>query len=104
MKFLQYGPQSVKLAVDAPRDCWLFLSDTYYPGWTADLDGKPMPIHLANITGRAVRVPAGKHVVAFTYAPRSFRVGCVASLLALLGLGAWALVGLRDRLGDPPVQ
>lgn len=90
VEFLEYGPRRVRLKVDAPRGGWLFLSDTYYPGWTATVDGKETEIHRANITGRAVAIKTGSREVVFTYAPRSFRNG-----LILLGLGVVLLLSLR---------
>jgi hypothetical protein len=61
----------------------LVLADTYYPGWTATLDGQPVPIVRADYAFRGVGVPAGRHEVEFTYAPLSLRYGAAASAVAL---------------------
>src|SRR4030095_9312569 len=50
----------------------LVLADTYYPGWTARVDGRPVPILRANYLFRGVAVPAGSHRVEFHYVPLSF--------------------------------
>ncbi|MFP2958854.1 hypothetical protein ACLEPN_13665 [Myxococcus sp. 1LA] len=50
-----------------------------------------MPIHRANHSLRAVRVPQGHHQVRFDDQPGSFRVGLTHSLLGGLGLAAWGL-------------
>ena len=40
----------------------LLLHDTYYPGWTAELDGKPTAILRTDQLFLAVDVPAGNHL------------------------------------------
>jgi hypothetical protein len=94
-----YEPQRVDLEVDAPRDCWLFLSDTYYPGWVATVDGRETWIHRADITGRAVQVPAGRHEIVFTYEPASVRNGLLLGAVGLvLLLTLWLQVRIATRL------
>ncbi|MFZ5845372.1 MAG: YfhO family protein [Patescibacteria group bacterium] len=62
----------------------LVLTDTYYPGWQAYLDGQPTKILPANLAQRAVIVPPGSHVVVFRYEPESLRYGAIISGLSLL--------------------
>jgi uncharacterized membrane protein YfhO len=58
------------------------LSDNYYPGWTAAVDGSPAQIFRANHTMRAVNVPAGRHLVSFVFMPAAFFVSMYVSLAA----------------------
>jgi uncharacterized membrane protein YfhO len=58
----------------------LVLADTYYPGWHVTVDGAPDDILPANITQRAVIVPAGVHTVVFRYRPQSLFVGAGITL------------------------
>ena len=62
------------------------LFDTYFPGWTASVDGRETPIYRANYTFRAVSMPAGAHIVMFTYRPLSFRLGLGGSGIVLVVL------------------
>ena len=65
----------------------LILSDAFFPGWRARVDGHPVPVHqvwAANL--RAVPVPAGAQAVTFHYAPWSARLGLLVSGLTLVGL------------------
>jgi len=64
----------------------LFVSNTYYPGWKAFIDGKETEILRADFVFRAVVVPEGTHKVSFIYAPQSFKIGVSISLLILLFL------------------
>ena len=84
---LSYSPQRVELDIEAPRDCWLFLSDTPYPGWEVEIDGVPARWHAANLIGRAVPVTEGRHRVVFRFKSRSFRVGLLLSAIGLAGTG-----------------
>lgn len=73
----------VELAVRSPVDGWLVLADTDYPGWTARIDGQPVPIYRANGAFRAVQVPPGEHVLIFTYEPPWLLPAVVASIISL---------------------
>jgi uncharacterized membrane protein YfhO len=60
----------------------LVLSDNYYPGWTAFVDGEPLHIFQSNCTMRAVAVPAGRHLVSFVFAPTAFSISVYVSAAA----------------------
>jgi uncharacterized membrane protein YfhO len=94
----------VEVAVTAPRAGFLVLSDVFYPGWTATVDGSETPIEKANGFARAVRVPPGEHSVVFEYSPRSLKAGLAISLIsAIVCLGLLGFTGVRRRrLGGPP--
>jgi hypothetical protein len=65
---------------------WIFLADTWYPGWEARVNGEKVEILRANYLFRAVEVPAGNHEIEFRYRPISFIVGATVSL------GGWIIV------------
>jgi hypothetical protein len=48
----------------------LVVGDTWYPGWTARVDGNEEPVFRVNALFRGVFVPAGVHTVELTYRPR----------------------------------
>jgi uncharacterized membrane protein YfhO len=73
----------LELAVDAKGDSILVVADTDYPGWEATVDGVETPILRANITFRALAVPAGSHTVVMRFRPRSARVGLLLSALSV---------------------
>lgn len=72
------------------------LSDAFYPGWTATVNDRPVPILRANGMFRAVAIPRGESRVVFRYAPVSFRLGL---FLMLVAFGAVFLV-LQQRVGQ----
>jgi uncharacterized membrane protein YfhO len=68
------------------------LSEVYYPGWRASLDGQETEVLRANYAFRALYLPAGDHQVRLVFAPLSWRVGLVlslASMISLFLLGGW---------------
>jgi hypothetical protein len=86
---LRDATNDAELRVRSPRAAILVFSDSYYPGWIADVDGRPTAIHRANVTQRAVVVPAGEHRVRFRFAPTTVVVGACVSLAALLAVLVW---------------
>jgi hypothetical protein len=93
----RYEPERVVLRAQARRPSLLVLSDTWYPGWKADVDGRDAPVERVDYVLRGVRVPAGAHRVELRYEPLSWRVGWILSVLAVGGVGAAVVLGLRRR-------
>lgn len=91
VRVLRYDTDAVRLEASARRPCLLLLTDQYYPGWKAFVDGREQRVYRADYLFRAVEVPAGRHTVDFLYRPASFQAGLLIStattLLALAGLG-----------------
>jgi uncharacterized membrane protein YfhO len=83
----------------AKREGLLVVSDAWYPGWTATVDGKPADVERVNYVFRGVRVGPGAHRVEFAYRPLSWRIGWIVSLLAVLAIAAAGLAPRRLRRG-----
>ena len=76
----------------------LVVSDNYYPGWSAFVDGAPATIYRTNCTMRAVAVPAGRHLVSFVFMPATFLGSMYVSLAAAaLTLVVLILSALKRR-------
>lgn len=80
---------TVETAVTHPR--LLVISDTYYPGWRAEIDGAPAEIWPTDVALRGVVLPPGNHTVTLTYQPTTFYTGVGLSLLTALVLIVWAV-------------
>jgi len=93
----RYEAERVEVEADAPAAAWLVLSDSFYPGWAAIVDGRETPIFRANFLVRAVRVPAGRHEVVFEYRPRPLRAGLVITAAAWLFAAGLVVFGRRSR-------
>lgn len=79
----------------------LVLTDLFYPGWTAEEEGRTLEVLRADGLFRAVALPAGSHRVTFLYRPTSFRIGAGISVAALLTMLLLAYQGEPIRVGRP---
>jgi hypothetical protein len=93
-----YQPNRVEIELDGTASGYLVLADVWFPGWTCEVDGRPVPVHRANYLFRAVPVAAGDRHVVFTFAPTSYRWGRLISMTSLAGVGVLLLLaGVRRR-------
>ncbi|MGQ9714292.1 MAG: YfhO family protein [Anaerolineae bacterium] len=99
---LHVGPSSSTIDVALAEPGYLCLSQTFYPGWEARVDGEPAPVVRGDALLTVVPLPAGVHRVELRYRPRSFWVGAALSGGAWLGLGG--ALGLRRRRGGKAAQ
>jgi hypothetical protein len=88
-----YRANSVTIAAHG-NGGMLTLSDQYYPGWTATVDGNSVPIVRADTVFRSVCVPAGDHTVRFEYRPMSFFTGVACTAIGWL---LWLILALVMR-------
>jgi uncharacterized membrane protein YfhO len=101
VKWVEDGPNRIFVTSDTPSDGWILLSDVWYPGWQAKIDGIPTKILKANYLFQGLPVPAGQHEIVFEYTPISYRIGLGISLLGWVGLAvAWSvnLIIRRNRV------
>jgi hypothetical protein len=93
----EQGPGRVLLTVEAPAAGFVILTDTFYPGWRAEVDGQVTQIWMANLAFRAVEVEPGTHDILFSYQPRSFTIGLWASGITLIAGVAAGINLMKDR-------
>ncbi len=84
IRLVSYRPNEVILTSESDGDGFFYVSDTYYPGWRAYVDGQETKIYRANLAFRAIEVPAGKHTIVFRYVPVSFYIGCGLTFVGIL--------------------
>ncbi|MCZ7641548.1 MAG: YfhO family protein [Pseudorhodoplanes sp.] len=68
-RIVAWAPDRVEIETRSQAGGVLVLHATYYPGWRAEIDGRPAPVLRANVLFRGVEVPAGLHRVVFRFAP-----------------------------------
>jgi hypothetical protein len=88
-------PEHISMSVKPDRDCFLVLTDHFYPGWQASIDGAKRPCYRVNAEGRAVYVPAGPHLIEFNYVPDSLALGFQLATAGLAVLVLLIAAGLR---------
>ena len=98
---VEYEPTRMVLEVETPANGILVLSEIYYPGWKAYVDGQERKIYRANHALRAVELEVGYHRVELAYEPLSVKLGSAVSLMSLilvLCLAVWSKV---SRVREP---
>lgn len=84
-------------AVEATGPVLGLLHAPCAPGWSAFLDGRRVPIVRANLGAMGIVVPAGRHVIAWVYAPVGLGIGLVLTLAGLAGCVVLALTSAPRR-------
>jgi hypothetical protein len=98
----EYAPNHIHVDVEGATPGYLVLTDPWYPGWEASIDGTPTPLYRANYLFRAVQLPAGRHEVVFSFAPASYFLGRRISLAALALTAAVLSTWLGVTVRRPP--
>jgi uncharacterized membrane protein YfhO len=94
----QYENTHLSLTAQMQRSGWLVLSEMFYPGWHATVDGAPANIYRADYILRALPLPPGPHQIDLYFMPDSFVTGAVISLGTLLLLMVGVLSGrIKNR-------
>jgi hypothetical protein len=102
VKFKHHGHNRVVLDVRTPKPGILVLTDTYSPGWTVAVNGEDRDVFPVDGVFRGVLLPAGNHVVEFSYFPLSFQVGAWLSLVGwVCVVGIYLTTTLYKQLFKP---
>jgi len=93
--YVRYGINDMSVRVKSGAEALLVISDSYYPGWKATVNGRPARIHRVNGAFRGIRVPEGYSAVRLSYFPESFKRGALLTLLSLAVVVLAMFVSLR---------
>ena len=69
---------------NSSKPTMLVVSDLFYPGWEAKVDGEATKIYITDYAFRGVVLKAGEHQITFEYKPQSLYWGIIISSLSLL--------------------
>jgi uncharacterized membrane protein YfhO len=83
MEVLKATDTEYRLKVSTTKPQWLFLADANYPGWTAKLDGRNVPVFSAQVLGKAIEIPPGDHDVILRFKSMTFYIGLLISMFTL---------------------
>lgn len=96
-RITEYRNNEITLEASTSHDGFLVLSEIFYPGWKAYLDGSETEIYRTNYHLRGMFVPAGSHTVEVRFEPATFRNGLWISLATLLVCGVGIAASLKRR-------
>lgn len=97
VEITNYRLNDVTMQVQTPNGGLLFLSDTYAPGWKAQVDGVETPVYRTNFIFRGVMVPTGTHTVTMYYEPQSFIFGIYGMGAGLMLLATMMVVNIKRK-------
>lgn len=103
-----YEPNDLKYEVKTGKGGIVVFSEIYYPGWKAEVDGKPVDVARVNYVLRAIRVEPGTHQVRLSFFPESVNrtetVAYIAMALFLLALLACLFFAFKKKGADDKEQ
>lgn len=96
----RYEPGKATIVLDqpAPAGSALVVSENYYPGWTATVDGKPATVGRADVSLIGVALPEGAKTIELSFQSLTYATGKAVTLfVALIAIAAWIAGLLIDR-------
>lgn len=96
LEVLEHTPTRIRLHVKRKEPAFLVISQAYFPGWNATLDGESVHVYRANYAFTGVEIPPGDFELDLRYEPASLRNGLWIGLASLVvGLGSLFVGRLR---------
>lgn len=84
IKLSKYSSTRLKLKVNLDGNGFLVITNSFYPGWKAEINGKESLIYQANYAFQAVPLSQGESIVELKFEPFSLKMGVILSLFSLL--------------------
>ena len=96
VEITHYQTRTITMKAAMATDGLIVLSEKYYAGWKAFIDGQPAKIYKANYTLQAIAAPKGEHDIVFRFEPTQARLGLwlttITTLLLIAFLGTPAAI------------
>lgn len=97
VKIREWTPGLVRLDVEAPGDTFVVVSQTFYPGWHAEIDGAPAKLLRTNALLQGLYVPGGNHDVRLYFRSSSLMIGAAVTASAVLAVLGLFITGIGQR-------
>lgn len=95
---LKKNYNEIELNVTSRQNAMLFLAESFYPGWSAFVDGKQTNIYRANYLFQSIFIPSGNHKVVFRYVSKAYIIGfgsCIITLILLVCLNLYEATKIK---------
>lgn len=102
VSIFDYKPNHVSINVSTKNNTYLVITDSFYTGWKAFIDGKETKIYPTDIAFRGIFVPPGKHEIRMVYSPKSFKLGTIISIISILVVILLSALTFYYRYIHPP--
>jgi hypothetical protein len=96
-RIISYEPDRVVISATAARPATVVLSDLWFQGWNAKVDGAAVDVARVDYLLRGVHVGRGAHRIVFSYQPASWRFARLLTGLAIVALAAAVAITLLRR-------
>lgn len=103
----KYDPGAIDVSLDQPASAGqaLIVSENFYPGWQATVDGKPAPVARMDYNLIGVAMPAGGRSVSLRFVDAAYQQGKLVTLVALaVAVILWIAGLVIDRARRPALQ
>ena len=91
------NPNRIEVDINVTVPAMLVLTEVWYPGWEATVDGKQTKINRVNYCQRGIWLEKGNHQVELEFKPLAWRIGAGISLGTIGLLLGLLLLGLIRR-------
>lgn len=98
INLISYRPNSISFDISSESNNLFFISDAYFPGWNAYVDGKKTNILRAHYAFRAVPIPANTQMLEMKYEPVTVKIGTVLTIFGVAGLFAIPMVQKKNKI------
>lgn len=99
--YREIAPEDIRIAVDTASPSLVVVRNSYDPGWSATVDGRPTPVLAADYLVQGLVVPAGHHEIRLVYrddqVSRGVAAGALVWLTLVLAISAALLLERRAR-------
>ena len=85
-KIISFSETLIKVDAQTPSPSFLILSDSYFPGWKARVDGKYTPVIRTDYIIKGIALPPGKHLVEFEYWPPYLYFSASTAALSMIAV------------------
>jgi hypothetical protein len=94
----EYDNDRIRISASTNQSGYLVLSEMYYPGWEAKVDGQKSPVLRGNYLLQVIPLKSGEHDVEMYFVSQPFRIGATISLIVLISCTvALFLIQIRSR-------
>jgi hypothetical protein len=92
-------PEELLIDVGDHPAGFIVLSEIYYPGWRAEIDGIPIPVHRCNSILRCLELGDGDGTttIRMSFRPATVRWGMIVSITSLIIVASAIWLGLRHN-------
>jgi uncharacterized membrane protein YfhO len=100
--FTKYSPESITISCTTSQPGLFFISNTYFPGWHATVDGNETKIIRADYAFQGLWLIQGSHTIELRYDPSSFKYGVLLSIIGIIALIVFYIVVFRKKKAGLP--